>query len=216
MNLSRLSLVLLAALSASTAECWAFKMVGKGENCPTVQSSLYGTVYVRTIPYSDYGTDGVTRVFSVKRDQDKPIDEYPAYMRGELFLGWSPLLGKYCLVQLEPERITSVNDFSKAGKISRLAFYAGGAELASYTGDDLRALGLDKRCPSLGNNMAGHFMVCGIEQVPMTNHYVFTIKKTVLKQHATEVLHFDITTGKLADYDALKNPPTKQAEPTVK
>ncbi len=48
-----------------------FRMVGRGENQPTVQSALGGAYYVRTVPSGDVGTEGNTKVFQVKRDGDK-------------------------------------------------------------------------------------------------------------------------------------------------
>jgi hypothetical protein len=33
----------------------SFKVTGRGENIPTVQSALYGSYYVRTVPSSDFG-----------------------------------------------------------------------------------------------------------------------------------------------------------------
>jgi hypothetical protein len=119
-----------------------FKMGGHGENQPTVQSAPSGYAYVRSIPKNDYGNEGKTQVFRVRKNGDELLDEYPAYMRGELYLGASPITGKCCLVHLEPERITSNNDFKKLGKISRLAFYMGGKELVAYSGEDLDKMGL--------------------------------------------------------------------------
>jgi len=87
-----------------------FKMGGHGENQPTVQSAPGGYAYVRSIPKNDYGNEGKTQVFRVRKNGDELLDEYSAYMRGELYLGASPITGKCCLVHLEPERITTNND----------------------------------------------------------------------------------------------------------
>ena len=163
---------------------------------------------MRSVPGSDYGTDGKTQVFKVKSNGDEVVDEYPIYMRGELYLGWSPIAGKWCLVHLEPERITSNNDFEKLGKISRLAFYMGGKEIIAYTGKDLEKMGLKTKVQTLVSRQPGQFMAHGIEQVPGTNHYVFVIAKTAEQGNGTEPVSLDITTGKTFSGDS-----GKKAEP---
>jgi predicted small secreted protein len=179
-----------------------FTMSGAGENYPTVQSAFDGGYYVRSIPTKDYGIEGKTQVFRVKRDGDELLDEYPLYMRGELYLGWSPTAGKYCLVHVEPERITSVDDFSKLGKVSRLAFYMGGNELFAYTDHDLEKMGLQQHVQTLANPQPGQFVIRGIQQIPSTNQYVFEIQKTTKTGQDTEKLLLDITTGKIFHADS--------------
>ena len=117
-------------------------------------------------------------------------------MRGELYLGPNPITGKWCLVHLEPERITSNNDFKKIGKVSRLAFYMGGKEIMAYTGKDLEKMGLKQKVQTLVYRQPGQFMVHGIQQVPSTNHYVFVIEKTAEKGNGTETISLDFATGK--------------------
>jgi len=173
-----------------------FKMSGRGENRPTVQSAFSGTYYVRSVPSSDYGTEGKTQVFKVRSNGDELVDEYPVYMRGELYLGWDPSAGKWCLVHLEPERITSNNDVEKLGKVSRLAFYMGGKEIMAYTGKDLEEMGLKRKVEALVYRQQGQFMVHGIQQVPGTNRYAFVIEKTTEKRNDTETISLDITTGR--------------------
>ena len=187
-----------------------FKMSGAGENRPTVQSAFGGSYYVRSVPSADFGTEGKTQVFAVKRGGDELLDEYPVYMRGELYLGWSPLSGKWCLVHLEPERITSNNDGWKLGKVSRLAFYSGGKELLTYKAEDLEKLGLMKRVATLVHRIPGQFMVHGICQIPQTNHYVLVIEKTTETGSDTETISLDITTGKIFRDDS-----EKKAEPSA-
>jgi hypothetical protein len=194
---------------ASVLLMTGFKIAGHGENQPTVQSAAGGHAYVRSIPTGDYGNEGKTQVFRVRKNSDELLDEYPVYMRGELYLGGSPITGKSCLVHLEPERITSNNDFKKLGKISRLAFYMGGKELVAYTGEDLEKMGLKDRVQTLVYRHAGQFMVIGIQQVPLTNHYVFVIEKTAEKGSGTETISFDITTGKSISDDSEKRPEPK-------
>jgi hypothetical protein len=74
-NLQDDALVILMALALLTA---GFKVAGRGENQPTVQSALGGGYYVRTVPSGDTGTEGNTKVFQVKRDGDKLLDDYPS------------------------------------------------------------------------------------------------------------------------------------------
>ena len=179
-----------------------FKIAGRGENRPTVQSAFGGTYYVRSVPSSDYGTDGKTQVFKVRSNGDELVDEYPVYMRGELYLGWDA--GKWCLVHLEPERITSNNDVKKLGKVSRLAFYMGGKEIMAYTGKELEEMGLKQKVRTLVYRQRGQFMVHGIQQVPGTNHYVFVIEKTTEKGDGIETISLDITTGKMFSDDSGK------------
>lgn len=175
-----------------------FKISGRGENRPTVQSAFDGSYYVRSVPSEDYGDEGKTQVFRVRNDQDELLDEYPVYMRGNLYLGWSPLAGKWCLVHLEPERIKSNNDYAKVGKVSRLAFYMGGKKLGAYSGEDLVKMGLKRKVQTLIYKQPGQFLVRGIRQVPRTNHYVFVIEKIGAPGSAPEEIRLDITTGKTA------------------
>jgi len=191
---------------ASALLMTGFKMGGHGENQPTVQSAPGGNAYVRSIPASDYGNEGKTQVFRVRKNGDELLDEYPLYMRGELYLGGSPITGKCCLVHLEPERITSNNDFKKLGKISRLAFYMGGKELVAYAGEDLEKIGLKDRVQTLVYRHAGQFMVLGIQQVTPTNHYVFVIEKIAEQGKSTETVCFDVTTGKPFENDSQRTP----------
>ena len=181
----------LAFLSAAIA----FKIGGKGENAPTVQSSSGGYCYIRSIPFSDYGTDGKTEVFRVRAAGDELLDQYPLYMRGQLYLGWNPLAGKWCIVQVEPERITSENDMMKVGKVSRLVFYMGGKELASYGADDLSQMGLRQQVSTLVYHIPGQFLVRGIQQVPLTDQYTFVVERTA--EAGTEIISLSITTGKV-------------------
>ena len=58
----------------------------KEENIPTVQSAFGGSYYVRSIPAEAIGNKGKTQVFKVKSSGDELLDEYPVYMRGELYL----------------------------------------------------------------------------------------------------------------------------------
>ena len=129
---------------------------------------------------------------------------YPVYMRGELYLGWSPILGKWCLVHLEPARVSSDIDFDNMGKVTRLAFYVGGKEIFSYSSEDLQKLGLERKVAHLTNNLTGSFTVHGIDQIPLTNHYVFAMERTVGNQTNTEKVLLDITTGKVLADDSRK------------
>jgi len=149
-----------------------FKMAGAGENLPTVQSAFDGGYYVRTVPNADFGNEGITQVFRVKSDGDELLDEYPIYMRGTLYLGWSPIAGKYCLVHVESERVTSNDDYSKLGKVSQLAFYMGGKKLLAYSGKDLAKMGLNQKVQTLVNRQRGQFMIHGIRQIPLTRSHL--------------------------------------------
>jgi hypothetical protein len=181
---------------------------GRGENQPTVQSAFGGSYYVRSIPSEDYGEKGTTKVFKVKRDGDELLDEYPVYMRGELLLGRSPIIGKWCLVHLEPERITNNDEvWTKSGKTSRLVFYMGGKELCTYTRKDLEKMGLKARMQTLMYKRPGQFLVHGICQIPRTNHYVLKIDRIVKAGGDPETLLLDITTGKI-----FKPEPKKKAK----
>jgi hypothetical protein len=153
-------------------------------------------VYVRSVPTEDSGTKGATQVFRVRSPGDELLDEYPVYMRGELYLGWSPIVGKYGLVHVQPAIMTSDMDRANAGRITRLAFYIGGKELFSYSTEDLQKLGLERRVVHLRNNQNGSFMVHGIVQVPNTNNYVSVFERTVNNSSTTERILLDITTGK--------------------
>src|SRR5262245_22212626 len=177
--LSLMACVLLPQAASS-------QKVVREENIPTVQSAFGGSYYVRSIPAEANGNKGKTQVFRVKSSGDELLDEYPVYMRGELYLGWSPILGKWSLVHLEPAKVSSDIDFDNMGKVTRLAFYSGGKELFSYSSEDLQKLGLERRVTQLRNNRNGSFIVHGVEQVPGTNNYVFALEKTVNNSSATE------------------------------
>jgi len=159
---------------------------------------------VRSIPSEDFGSKGKTQVLRVRNSGDELLDEYPVYMRGELYLGWSPILGKWCLVHLEPARVSSDIDFDNMGKVTRLAFYVGGKEIFSYSSEDLQKLGLERKVAHLTNNLTGSFTVHGIDQIPLTNHYVFAMERTVGNQTNTEKVLLDITTGKVLADDSRK------------
>jgi hypothetical protein len=193
------ALLVTAILVSSTPQTAtsqaATKIAGNGENFPTVQSKSGGSYYVRSIPSEDFGTKGKTQVFAVKRTGDELLDEYPVYMRGDLYLGWSPILGKWGVVHLEPARVTSDIDINR-GSVTRLAFYMGGKEIFSYSQDDLQKLGLERKVVHLNYNRNGSFMAHGIEQIPGTNNYVFVLERTVNNSSNTERILLDITTGK--------------------
>ncbi|MDA7916217.1 hypothetical protein N9B94_03185 [Verrucomicrobia bacterium] len=179
-----------------------FKISGKGENRPTLQSALAGAYYVRTVPSEDFGTSGKTEVFQVSSKGDILLDEYPVFMRGKLYLGWSPLAGKICLVQVCPERITSNDDWNKLSKISRLAFYMGGKETLSYTRKELEEMGLTNKVAHLAHSGAGYYLIHGIRQVPRSNHYGLAIERNITGGRETIML--DITTGKTLANGILK------------
>jgi len=173
-----------------------FKISDRGENKPTVQSFFGGSHYVRAIPSNDYGDEGRTRVFRVKKDKDELLEEFPVYMRGDVFLGWSPLAGKWVVVHVEPTRITGNDDWLKLGAVSRLAFYMGGMKTQSYSDADLEQMGLKQKVQTLAQKRADNFVVRGIRQIPRTNHYVFVIERTAVNGGDSEEIRFDITTGK--------------------
>jgi len=167
----------------------------KAENFPTVQSAFDGRYYVRSVPSEAIGDKGKTQVFAVKHGEDELLDEYPVYMRGELFLAWSPSSGQWSLVHLELARVWSEFDIDDMGKVSRLAFYLGGRLIADHSPEELRQLGLERRVTHLGNQRIGHFTVLGIEQVASTNRYVF-VMETINRLGRAERIRLDITTGK--------------------
>ncbi|MEM7601690.1 MAG: hypothetical protein AAF357_09770 [Verrucomicrobiota bacterium] len=178
------TILLTARLLTFCTISFGFKMAGSGENRPRVHSFSSGAYYVRTTPKDNYGEEGFTQVFKVGKVKDELIDEYPVFMRGELFLEWSPIRGKWCLVHVEPVRITDESEFSKIGLISRLRFFMGGKELRTYSSDDLEELGL-RRMPSFE----------GISQIPSTNRYVFKMWKFKGVPERAGFVAFDVTTG---------------------
>ena len=170
----------------------AFSIAGKGENFPVVHSFVDGRYYLRSTPTEDYGTAGKTELYRVTKDGDELVDRYDVYMRGQLFLGWLPDLGKWAIVQLEPRRIVSNDERQKIGDVARLVFYLAGAKVREYPQEDLADMGLVKQSGRLME--VGSFTVQGIEQVPRTNRYLFAVKK---KSEIPEpvVMAFDIATG---------------------
>jgi hypothetical protein len=201
MNLRLLFLIFLFTNYPATLNA---KIAGKGENTPTVQSAFGGAYYVRSIPSDDFGNIGKTQVVKVKNDSDEILDEYPVYMRGQLYLGWSPIQGKWCLIHLEPIRITNDKDYYNMGRISRMVFYMGGKAIHSYSGEDLIKIGLERSVTSLEHGIHGQFKIHGIKQVELTNRYALSIEKSTLQSKVPEELLFDITTGKLLGNGAEK------------
>jgi len=60
----------------------------EASNRPIVRSSEYGAYYAKSIPSEDYGTIGVTRVYSVGTEEDTFLYEYPWYA-AEIYMGGS-------------------------------------------------------------------------------------------------------------------------------
>ena len=161
---------------------------GRDENYAFIQSALGGQYYVRSIPEEKIGIKGTTKVYEVRNDSDELIDAYNFYMKGDVFLGWSPKAGKFALVHIEKDRVTEENWLQAIGKISQITFYLGGQKLKSYTKDDLIFLGVLKEESRLNLDIK----IKGIEQILGTNDYVFSIEKS-----DQSAISFDITTGAL-------------------
>lgn len=190
-SLRRLFVIALCLLAGTAS---AFKVAGHGENNATVQSALAGAYYVRSVPSSEFGEDGETTVNRVHAGGDEVLDTYPIYMRGRLILGWSPIVGKWSLVHLEPVRITSNDDRDKVGKLESLRFNIGGTHLKTYTGAGLQSLGLESEVSTLEHGRPGDFLVRGIAQVSGTNAYHLVVAFNDAAGKRGEV-RFDITSG---------------------
>jgi len=177
----------------------ASKISGKGENRAAVQSFFEGQYYIRSIPSENYGSAGTTTVYKVQNDNDVTLNGYPFYMRGQLFLGWSPLKGQWCVIHLEPMRIENNKEvLTKIGRSSKLAFYMGGQKLISYSNSDIESFGLNRRVNEITNKRHGDYTVNGIKQIPGTNNYVFEVEGYDASG-SYFVLKFDITTGKVIE-----------------
>ncbi|OPL18358.1 MAG: hypothetical protein AVO35_05800 [Candidatus Aegiribacteria sp. MLS_C] len=72
--------MLLAAVPAAADQ--------EAANMPVVRSSEHGRVYARSIPFGSYGTEGITRVYSVGEEVDTLIGEYDWYA-DDIYLGGS-------------------------------------------------------------------------------------------------------------------------------
>ena len=147
----------------------------------------FGSVfYARCVPAAARGSAGRTEVFRVREGGDEVVDRYEWYAPCGLVLGWSPIKGKVAVLAI-------VRDESAAewGRREQLRFSIGGEHLASYTNDDLIAMGAGRAASSAYGLHAG-FSVIGCEQVPGTNEYDFVIEIGPEKR-----LRFDITTGRV-------------------
>jgi len=187
-------LALAARTTVAAPAAGAYSLAGHGENQATVQSAFDGLMYVRATPADDYGDAGRTEVFRVGRDRDEKVDAYATHLRGELLLGWSPLAGKYGVVQIEPVRITDANQWLDVGRVAQLAFYMDGKLLKAYTREQLATLGVERRVIHLDNHLPGDFVVRGVVQLANSNRYALRV------EHNDEggkpvVVDFDITTG---------------------
>lgn len=188
---------LCLGLVSTSGSSFASKRAGPDVNVPTVQSGFDGTMYVRSVPADELGTAGVTEVYQVARDHDLLVDRYPFYLRGTLHLGWSPRAGTWCVVQVEPLRITDDRDWRLAGTLGGLSFHCGGKTIKRYARPELEAMGLVRQVRTLVYKRPNEFMVRGIEQVQNTNDYVLAIDRIAqLDGAGTPVeLRLDILTG---------------------
>ena len=171
---------------------YSYAYKGSDENQPYVQSSLDGRYYVRSIPEEKVGEKGATELYAVKKGADELIDRYDIYMKGSVFVGWSPSTSKFSLIHLEKKIIMNENWMAIMSRpVSRLVFYQGGKKIKTYSEEDLSKLGLI-RPVEFSYGIEGDYVVKGIEQVPNTNDYLFSVEKP-----NKEIISFDITTGSL-------------------
>jgi len=172
---------------------YAFKISGKGENHTVVHSFEGGRYYLRSTPDDDFGTAGKTELYSVKKGGDELQETFPVYMRGELFLGWISMGGKWALVQVVPERIRSNDDYRKLGKVSRLVFYLGGEKIKEYPAAELAKLGMVR--VSRNPRQPGDFSAVGNDY---TQPGRFPFKFTIINEKTKkDWITFDLETGKL-------------------
>ena len=185
-------------LSTIATTLLGYSIAGKGENLPVVHSFEHGTHYARSIPSDDYGTTGTTRLYRVTRSGDELIEEFPVYMRGQLYFAWLPLQGEWAVVQVEPVRIRDANDFDKDGKVARLVFHRGGAQIREYQGKALETLGLLKNYDRVPAHVGG-FTVQGIHHLPGNiREFRITKRNDVFQE---ELVRFDVATGELLDLE---------------
>jgi len=169
----------IVAVAAIVGQASATKPVA---NRAYIQSGPDGVSYARCLPDADKGSAGTTKVYKVGRDKDELVDTYDWYTSRGVTLGWSPIAGKIAVMALggkTPDGSAQVE----------LSFYLGGKMLASYTAEDLRALGVEveRRADPGQVDMSA----VGCEQIPRTNDYVFVIESRRKR------LAFDILTGKI-------------------
>ncbi len=172
---------------------YAFKISGKGENHTSVQSFEGGRYYLRSTPDDDFGTAGKTELYAVKKGGDELQETFPVYMRGELFLGWISMGGKWAVVQVEPVRITSNDDFKKLGKVSRVVFYLAGKKIKEYPAAELAELGMKRISQS--PRQVGDFSALGNDY---TQSGRFPFKFTFINEkYEKDWITFDLETGEL-------------------
>ncbi len=161
-------------------------------NYPYIQSGLDGFYYVRSIPEDNWIQKGYTEVYKVGKETDELIDTYNWYSRGQLFLGWSPKIGKVAVISLEDKENPMQEELKP--KKYRLSFYLGGKHLRTYTSKDLSEMGLIREVV-LSYGVPGDFKIIGVQQIPGTNDndYVFSLQK----EDNSKIISFDITTGEL-------------------
>lgn len=171
---------------ATIALCLAAIAGREIEYTPYVTSGCDGIFYARGTPTAADGSSGHTEIYRVRADGDQLIDRYAWYAPGRVTLGWSPTAGKIAVLSvMASERGAGWR------KQEELRFSLGGAHLASWTNEQLLALGAAEVHSSHGGSHAD-YRVIGCEQVLGTNEYDFVVEIAGGKR-----LRFDILTGKL-------------------
>jgi hypothetical protein len=108
----------------------------EASNVPYVAVDQYGRCYAKSVPAEQYGSAGVTKVYSVGAGEDRLIDTYSWYS-GRMYL--------QCLTRLSEERyavsVVQFGPWARGEKATpdhlAIAFHAGGRLLRSYSTLDI-------------------------------------------------------------------------------
>lgn len=119
-------MVMMAAVTVAFAD-------QEASNIPVVRASEYGRTYAKSIPFGSYGTEGVTRVYSVGIDEDILIGEYDWYA-GEMYIGGS---GDATLVRFGPWH----REWEPRADHLALGIYRDGSTVREYSTLELYELG---------------------------------------------------------------------------
>jgi hypothetical protein len=178
----------VATLLIATAAASSARADQEASNRPVVVASTYGNCYAKSVPTSDYGSDGETRVYAVEASSDQLIATYDWFAH---------TLRLECNVEGTTGAVgTSVVAFGawprgrEASKETlALAFYWNGTLLRRYSTLDIAGR------PNNVSSSVSHYTV--IDEIigyqwMSGNRYAFAVRAT-----DGRILKFDAGTGKV-------------------
>lgn len=161
-------------------------------NSPYVISDqLLGRFYAKCIPFENFGSKGITKIYKAGKEEDELINTYDWYNSGRLILGWSSKPDEVAVMRLRQDvEYIKGRDIDKQIEFS---FYIGGKFLKSYSTKDLVEFGGEKGdfiARSTDGTKGADYEVLGFEW--KGNNSFFTIRVPNGNK-----IRFDINTGEV-------------------